>query len=240
MYIHKKIILLLIISIKSFSQVYEFGMSVGGNNPIADIGREIKFFPNSYSFGASLKKNIGDRYIIRGDLLFHNLTGDDKSSFHKEKIDRGYNFSTKLIELSAGIEVTFWKYNHFKTASHTPYFIGQISFLTFSYREPKIVGQRVTYKDKNQIALGIPIGIGYKYKFSKFVFSLEYKLVFTTTNNLDNRGVLVENKDLYNVNTYNKTDWYNYVVFNIGFAFGRKKCFFCLDRLDEIKKYRKR
>lgn len=211
-------------------QVKEIGISLGGVNPISDVGSEIFFLPRSYSVGIYYKKAIGERYIFRSDIFYHNLVADDKNSIYQVKRDREYSFNSNLFELSSGFDLTFWKYDYVNRDSHILYFIGELSLILASYKKPQFLGGEIIYNNKNLVTFGIPLGIGYRKRKGSFVISLEYKCVVTFNNNLDGRSINnIENKDNYNVNVYNTFDFYNYITLNFGIIFGREACTFCID-----------
>ena len=106
----------------SQAQIYEIGVFAGGSNFIGDVGDTKYIAPNSPALGAILKWNRSPRHSWRVSIIYADLVGDDSKSSDPRRIERGYEFDSNLLEISAGMEFTFFDFNlHGNGNKSTPY-----------------------------------------------------------------------------------------------------------------------
>ena len=93
------------------SQTYEIGLYAGGSNFIGDVGKTNYINPNALVLGGIAKWNRSPRHSFRASVLFANLEASDLNSDDTRRQNRGYEFSSSLVEGSLGVEYTFWDFD---------------------------------------------------------------------------------------------------------------------------------
>ncbi len=209
------------------SQTYEVGGFFGGANYIGDVGKTTYIAPNTGVFGALFKWNRSQRHSFRGSVLFAKIEGDDSNSNDSRRKERGYSFKNNIMEISAGIEFTFWEFNMYsgKPVS-APYLYTGITYFWYQalYKPPN---GDITNYDK-AASFAIPIAIGYKATVGKkFVFAAEIGARYTFTDDLDGSNPIkgLEDNESLKFGNVNNNDWYVFTGLTITYTFGRKPCY---------------
>ncbi len=219
-------ILLITCSFLGHSQTYEIGGFLGGSNFIGDVGKTTYIAPNRVAFGGIFKWNRSARHSFRGSIMITELHGDDAESPEERRKQRDYSFNSSILELSAGIEFTFWEFNlHSGYPQTTPYLYTGITY--FSFDSPYNRGDILSNYDRNRnfaipMVLGIKTSIG-----TRFVLGFEIGARYTFTDGIDGSvpaGNLADEEDLYFGNI-NSNDWYVFTGFTLTVSFGRKPCY---------------
>ncbi len=215
--------LLLVVLFTGFSvnaQLYELGVLAGGSNYVGDVGREFYIYPSNYFVGGIFKHNVNKRFALRLAGTYTELKANDKQAFSKVRRDRGYKFSNRIFEASAGIEFNYWKFDiddHDYT--HTPYLLFEFTTI-FGVHEKDEKG-----RDKKKVAYAIPFGAGYKFRlFRDIILGFEIRGRYALTDNLDidaPRNAGVENLKFGNPDT---NDWYFFTGIQLTYWFGRPDC----------------
>ena len=244
-----------------FAQRHEIGIKGGYSIVGGDAKSVIRSFPDAGTnrrvqptyIGLFYKRNLNPRQAIRVDgayniAFFDNLyTGTTK-------------MSNDILEASALFEYSFFSINDELKKGETklsPYVFAGLSGIMYDHPDlMTTVGQSgrgflisTTYTGENihkkKVTLGIPFGLGLKYKFGyNWSIFAEAMFRYTFTDNLDYSNLDKMNHTIrYNVSPTNRAaaetalqqymdghkgkgkDWLNSVTIGISYAFGRPPCY---------------
>lgn len=209
-----------------YSQIHELGVFVGGSNFIGDVGATNYISPKKLTFGGIYKWNRSPRHSFRATLLFTELEGIDTDSDDPGRIERGYEFKNQIIELSAGMEFTFFDFDlHNGGRQATPYLYTGVSIAkhdNFFFNNDQLRSENTT-----SLAYGIPMVLGYKTTISnQLILALEAGARFTFTDEID--GSVPDTKDLIESKSFgnvNNNDWYTFTGITLTYTFGRNPCY---------------
>lgn len=218
-------IYVLFISNLGFSQIYEIGGFVGGSNFIGDVGSSTFVNPNSFAVGGILKWNRSPRHSYRASLTYTALSANDKFSDDPKRIQRGYYFNNKVLELSLGLEFTFFDFDlHSDTAQSTPYIYTGISMANhpnFFFNNDILIDENTS-----SIAYGIPITLGYKFTIiNNIIVAIEVGARYTFSDELDGSEPDSEENKIARFGNFNNNDWYVFSGLTLTYTFGRKPCY---------------
>ena len=207
------------------AQTYEAGLYGGGANYIGDVGSTTFIAPNASVIGGIFKWNRSDRHSFRFSALFAQLEGDDEDSDDNRRQERGLEFSNSIIELSLGLEYTFWEFDLFKASNpSSPYLYTGITVINQDDLTINGAGNTI-------LSLGgawdfvIPMVIGYKIALNtNFIFALEIGARYAISDNLDGSSP-ENNNEALSFGNINNDDWYMFTGFTLTYTFGRKPCF---------------
>ena len=219
-----KCIFFLVIGIQlSFSQIYEVGIVYGGSNFIGDVGSTDFISPSDPVIGSILKWNRSPRHSFRFSLLSTNLHVKDRKSSDPRRIERDLNFSSKLLEISTGMEFTFFDFNlHDYENKFTPYLFSGIIYTR--YDDLVYNGNTINNSGKTNWSYGIPFIIGGKYSFmDNFIFSVEVGSKYVFSDNIDSSHPNEDNFMFFGNQSNN--DWYIFSLVNLSYTFGKKPCY---------------
>ncbi|HZW62397.1 MAG TPA: DUF6089 family protein [Flavobacteriaceae bacterium] len=209
------------------AQIHEIGGYVGGSNFIGDVGATNYIDPNQLVVGGIYKWNRSTRHAYRASLLFSNLEGIDRNSDDPRRIARDYAFKNQIIELSAGIEYTFFEYDlHDGNTAATPYLYTGITVTHHDNFYFSQTGVRVN-ENTSSFAYGIPMVIGFKTTFSsRLILGVEIGARYTFSDELDgsvpDSEALIETLSFGNTNN---NDWYMFTGLTVTYTFGQNPCF---------------
>ncbi|RIA10813.1 hypothetical protein OE09_2691 [Flavobacteriaceae bacterium MAR_2010_72] len=210
----------------SQSQIYEVGVFVGGSNFIGDVGATNYISPNQTAFGAIFKWNRSARHSYRLSLMYTNLEGQDSKSDDPRRLQRGYAFDNSLLELSAGMEFTFFDFNlHDGVKKSTPYLYTGLSAGKYDnyYFSPSGV---YTSEDTSSWTFGIPMVLGFKTSISSsFILGMEIGARYTFTDELDGSVPDAPERQNLSFGNTNSNDWYVFSGFTLTFTFGERPCY---------------
>jgi hypothetical protein len=222
-------LIILILSILSaqlnFGQINEIGVFLGGSNFIGDVGATDYISPNQFAIGALYKWNRSKRHSYRASILFSELEGIDTNSDDPRRIQRGYEFSTKITELSLGMEFTFLDFNlHSGEKLGTPYLYSGISL---AYHDNYYFANGIqTQEDTSSWAYGIPMALGFKTNvLENFILGIEVGARYTFSDELD--GSVPDSIELeqYRFGNINNNDWYMFSGITLTYTFGENPCY---------------
>lgn len=222
-------IIIIVLSIQSsYAQINEIGFFAGGSNFIGDIGSTNYIAPNELAFGGIYKWNRSPRHSYRISAIFTDLKGFDSKSDDPRRIQRDYDFSTKIIELSAGMEFTFTDFNlHTGKKVATPYLFTGISIA--HHDDYYFLSTIQTPENTSSWAFGIPMALGFKANFlESFVFGIEIGARYTFTDNLDGSYPKESVNQTYKFGNQNNNDWYMFSGITLTYTFGQNPCY-CLN-----------
>ena len=228
------IIIFLLTTQFSFTQIYEVGFSLGGSNFIGDVGDTSFISPDEVlttegkinglmTYGLLLKWNRSPRHSYRLSVLSSHLSGNDLDSKDPRRVERGLMFETNLFEISGGMEFTFLNFNlHESGIKYTPYIFTGLVYAKYD---------KLAYQNNSILKLGtrsnsygIPFVLGFKYRvLEQFIISAEVGSRFMFSDNIDGSHY---NEDNYtNFGNINNKDWYIFSLINLSYTFGRKPCY---------------
>ena len=128
------LLLTLIISLTSISQVNEFGFFSGAGYYIGDLNKS-HFSQQDLCFGLVYKTDFpNERVSLRVHLMYNNLKASDIKSGIESQIYRNLEFKSEVIEFGPIIEIDF--FNFHPGQNHTdqpdfgsPYFFAGINYM---------------------------------------------------------------------------------------------------------------
>lgn len=210
----------------SYAQIYEIGIFAGGSNVIGDVGPTNYINPNSLAFGAIAKWNRSPRHSFRASVIFSELTGSDLNSDDPRRMERGYEFNTNSIEVSAGLEFTFLDFDlHEPGFKVTPYLYSGISTL---HHDNYYFDSNGNYRseDTSSWAWGIPMVLGVKGNISThLILAVEIGFRYTFSDEIDGSVPDSAERENLSFGNVNNNDWYNFTGFTLTYTFGRRPCY---------------
>lgn len=220
----KKIILVLLLvnTLISYSQIHEIGVTLGGANYVGDVGREDYIHPNKSMVGLLYKWNMNTRIALRGTFTYGQLEANDLEASNLFRKQRGIKFTNTIKELALGIEFNFLTFNvddiaHF----HTPYILLEVA--AFNYKTVNRTTSHKKYDYKNKTSYAIPFGIGYKTRVTNnFLVALELRGRYTFVDDLDYNHDEIASLKFGNPKS---NDWYMFSGISIIYTFGRPPCY---------------
>lgn len=222
-------LILLILSILSFqigqSQINEIGLFVGGSNFVGDVGATDYISPNQLAIGGLYKWNRSSRHSYRFSILFSELEGVDINSDDPRRIQRGYEFSSKITELSLGMEFTFLDFNlHSGIKVATPYLYSGISAANHDdhfFRN----GEQIL-ENTSSWAFGIPMVLGFKTRFiDQLILGIEVGARYTFSDGIDGSLPNNEANQSFQFGNINNNDWYVFSGITLTYTFGQNPCY---------------
>lgn len=213
-------------SINLSAQIYEIGVFAGGSNFIGDVGSTNYISPNQPAFGAILKWNRSPRHSYRVSVVFSELKGLDSKSSDPRRVARDYSFENNILEISAGMEFTFWDFDlHQVGIQGTPYLYTGISAANHDNYYFDNNGVRIS-ENTTSWAYGIPMVLGYKTNIaSHLVLAAEIGARYTFTDEIDGSVPDSEFRQQFSFGNTNSNDWYVFSGFTLTYTFGRRPCY---------------
>jgi len=223
---HLTVLILSILSIQlSHSQINEIGIFVGGSNFIGDVGATDYISPNQLAFGGIYKWNASSRHSWRASIIFSDLEGIDVNSDDPRRIQRGYEFSNKIMEISAGMEFTFLDFNlHSGKKIATPYLYSGLSVA--HHDNHYFLNGVQTSENNSSWAFGIPMVLGLKSNFmGNFILGIEVGARYTFSDELDGSLPSTQSLQPFRFGNINNTDWYVFSGITLTYTFGENPCY---------------
>ncbi|MDO5979475.1 DUF6089 family protein [Flavivirga spongiicola] len=223
---HLTIVILSILSIHfSYSQINEVGFFVGGSNFIGDVGATDYISPNQLAFGGIYKWNRSKRHSYRASVIFSELKGMDTKSDDPRRIQRGYDFSSNIMEISLGIELTFLDFDlHSGQKIATPYLYTGIS--TAKHDNHYFLNGVQTPENTSSWAYGIPMVLGFKASFiDNIIIGIEVGARYTFSDALDGSLPNNQSRQQYRLGNINNNDWYMFSGLTLTYTFGENPCY---------------
>jgi hypothetical protein len=225
-----RLILILVLSIfmsqSIVSQIYEVGIFAGGSNFIGDVGATNYISPNQLAIGGVFKWNRSPRHSFRASIIFSDLEGNDSKSDDPRRIQRDYDFNVSILEISAGMEFTFFDFDlHTSGIKGTPYLY---SGITMANHDNYFFNQNGDYTSENTSswAYGIPMVLGYKTNISNhLVLAAEIGARYTFSDELDGSVPDAEFREQFSFGNINSNDWYVFSGITLTYTFGRRPCY---------------
>jgi hypothetical protein len=222
-------LIILILSILSFqlgvAQINEIGVFLGGSNFIGDVGATDYIAPNQLAIGGIYKWNRSRRHSYRASVIFSELEGVDNNSDDPRRIQRGYEFSSKIMEIALGMEFTFLDFNlHSGRKQGTPYLYSGISV---AYHDNHYFENGVqTQGNTESWAYGIPMALGFKTNFfGNFILGIEVGARYTFSDELDGSVPDDDFRASQRFGNINNNDWYVFSGITLTYTFGENPCY---------------
>lgn len=210
----------------STAQIYEVGVFLGGSNFIGDVGSTAYIAPNELVVGGIVKWNRSPRHSFRASLSYGNLKGIDGESSDNRRIQRDYSFKNRIVEISAGMEFTFFDFDlHISGNKTTPYLFTGISV---AHHDNHYFDGGGNYRSENTSnnAWGIPIVLGVKTTLtSHLILAAEVGARYTFSDELDGSMPNSENLAQFAFGNTNSNDWYVFTGITLTYTFGQKPCY---------------
>ena len=223
---HLSVLILSILTLQlSYSQINELGVFLGGSNFIGDVGATDFISPNQLAVGGIYKWNRSKRHSYRASIIFSDLEGIDVNSDDPRRIQRGYEFSTKITEIAAGIEFTFMDYDlHSGDKVATPYLYTGVS--AAHHDNAYFFNGVQTPENNSSWAYGIPMAIGFKSNFlGNIILALEVGARYTFSDELDGSFPSNQSNLPYRFGNINNNDWYVFSGITLTYTFGENPCY---------------
>ncbi|RMZ50944.1 hypothetical protein EB822_05500 [Flavobacteriaceae bacterium PRS1] len=210
----------------NYSQIYEVGVFIGGSNFIGDVGATNYISPNQPAVGVILKWNRSPRHSYRVSVIYAKLEGIDVKSDDPRRKQRGYSFETNLLEISAGMEFTFFDFDlHTEGKKMTPYLYTGIT--AANHDNFYFNNGTQTNENTNSWAYGIPMVLGLKTRLTKsFILAIEIGARYTFSDGID--GSIPDNPSLqpnFSLGNINNNDWYTFSGITLTYTFGQNPCY---------------
>lgn len=221
------VIIITLFSIQfSAAQIHEIGLYLGGSNFIGDVGATDYIAPKNLTIGGIYKWNRSPRHSYRISLLFSELEGIDKNSDDPSRQIRGLEFSSQIIELSAGMEFTFLDFNLHKGGFvSTPYLYTGVTVTKHDNFFLANSGQ-LEPEGTESFAYGIPMVVGYKAAIAQhFVLAFEIGARYTFSDEIDGSVPDAEELQSRSFGNLNNNDWYTFTGVTLTYTFGRNPCY---------------
>ena len=243
------------------AQRHEIGLQMGISNLVGDIGRTNyvlqkpvgRVSDNGLPFygGLMYRMNFNPYQTVRLNLGYSHIQFDDryaKENYRRMRQLRGTNsvFSADLL-----FEYNFFPVNQEQVSMLSPYIFGGFSGLYMESAKPELTINSasdvlVNYKTAKTFTMGIPFGVGLKYKFNynwalsgEFTFrptfsdqvdysSVEEKdvtVVKTSLNDEQTAAVVQGFLQQRNIGNPNSKDWINSATLILSYSFGRPPCY---------------
>ncbi|QFZ54039.1 hypothetical protein FEZ18_04060 [Oceanihabitans sp. IOP_32] len=221
------VLIISILSItSSYSQNHELGVFVGGSNLIGDVGATNYISPNSPTLGLIYKWNASPRHSWRASLIYSDLKAKDFKSDDPRRQQRDYNFDSNLLEISAGIEFTFFDFDLYdERTTGTPYLYSGISMA--KHDNFYFFNGVQTPENNSSWAIGIPMALGFKTNIiDNFIIGIEVGARYTFSDAIDGSNPKEAINQQYRFGNINNNDWYVFSGVTLTYTFGIKPCYY--------------
>jgi hypothetical protein len=222
-YMKKNIFIILVLSLlfqEVFAQKNEIGGFVGGMFYRGEISKFSWQTPGGL-VGVMFRQNWNPAFSTQFKFSRGNVRGSDKRSTEPIALQRDYEFSTRITEISGQLVYNFYDFGHFAdTHPWTPYLYGGIAGFAISPQNSQ---------DNNPpysgLQLAVPFGVGAKFMINEnWNISLQFGARKTFTDYIDDLYVTgTRNPKLYTGNPNDK-DMYFQASVGISYVFQNKPC----------------
>ncbi len=192
----KILLLSLIVSLASYAQEWEAGITAGAMQYQGDLCKpQLEFSKTNMAGGLFGRYTLGPNLAVRGNFIFGKVSGDDKLSEDYDHAKRNLNFRSNIMELSAHLEYNFMKYvPGSRGKKFTPYISVGLGVFHFNPVTDDVNGNTVklhdlkTEQNKSYSLTQVcfPVGGGLKWNVSgTWTLGLDYATRFLLTDHLD-------------------------------------------------------
>jgi hypothetical protein len=186
---------LMLLSMISSAQNWEFGGLIGGSYYFGDVTNEPSIQQVRYSGGIFARYHLSERLSLRGNFIYARIVGIDSLSSSDFQINRNLNFFTDIYECSFQAEFNLLEdltrgrriknrvVPYLFAGLGGFYFVPQTNYLGKTWNLAQLQTSGTAY---SQVAACIPLGIGVRcYMTPNWLIGLEVGARYTTTSNLD-------------------------------------------------------
>lgn len=251
----------------SYAQRHEIGLKIGTSNIVGDIGKTnfLQIPPDTgASIGFSYKRNFNPYQGVKLSINYNYAKFNDNKAKELYRHLRQSLGSNDILEGSLTFEYNFFPINdEIRNTAWSPYIFAGVSGLWYDSPSYNITIQKTNsplpeekyaitseyQSTSKRISMGIPFGIGLKYKFN-YNWAVYGELTFrpTLTDDLDYNNIAnmeytinysgipetdlpAANKaldqfiDSNKIGNLNSKDWLNSISFGVSYSFGRPPCY---------------
>lgn len=203
--------------------LYEIGGGVGTSWGYGDVNATKAVYSPSSAFSLLYRYNINLRWALAAELQSAGLTGDSRD-FGYALPGGDHDFSLRFWQLGIRPEIHFWNYgwgsDYREKKRYTP-------FMTLGISGGVVTG----LDDESEFTLGIPMGLGYKFKAAKR-WNAQLTALFTKTFSdwLDGKA------DPEGITTSNLVgnDWMASITLSVTFDF-KERCIECHNQKNQAR-----
>jgi len=198
---------------------YEIGAMIGATTYWGELNQNNVFHQVRPGLQAFYRYLFHDQLALRANLNFLVLSGLDEKSEFIYNMQRDFEFTSNMLELSSVLELNFRPFNATnKRTVSTPYF--SIGF------GMSLVNGKFVDKVSNNIT--IPFGIGYKMNMAgRWSAGIEYKIHKTFRDDLDKLNTQLFAEDgkypYKQIANLRNDDWFSYFGFYFAYRFRRNE-----------------
>lgn len=243
------------------AQRHEIGVQMGMSNLVGDIGRtnyilqkpigSVADYGLPFYGGVLYRMNFNPYQTVRLNLGFSNIQFDDRYAKENYRRMRKLWGTNSIFSADLLFEYNFLPVNDEQQSMISPYIFGGVSGLYMNGSKPELTinsatDVQVNYLQKRTFTMGLPFGVGLKYKFN-YNWALSGELLFRPTfsdqvdySSLEDGDVTVRRTALNdeqtsaivqgfiqqrNVGNPNSKDWINSISLILSYSFGRPPCY---------------
>lgn len=243
------------------AQRHEIGVQLGMSNLVGDIGKTNYILQkpiggvsdNGLPFygGVMYRMNFNPYQTIRLNLGFSNVQFDDRYAKENYRRMRKLHGTNSILSADLVFEYNFLPVNDEQVSMLSPYIFGGVSGLYMNATKPELTINSATnvivnYKQEKAFTMGLPFGVGLKYKFNynwalsgEFTFrptfsdQVDYstleekdvKVVKTALNESQTSAIVQGFMQQRNIGNPNSKDWVNSATLILSYSFGRPPCY---------------
>lgn len=192
--------LLILSSLKIEAQSkIDVGFIVGGGNYMGDINPSRPIYSPGLSGGLSLRYNFNPRYVLKTELSYLQLSGNDLDNSDFYRRNRNASFSTNLYDFALQFEFNFLPLKFVERKFSFSPFVS--SGVGFSYNMDKSFLKSLDFV--------LPMAIGLRVTMSrKWSTGVQWDFRKTFNDNLDGVTNEISNAEL---SVLHNNDWYSLV-----------------------------
>lgn len=209
-----------------FGQINEVGIFAGGSNFIGDVGKESHISPDNLALGFIYKWNKSPRHAWRFSVMHSELNIDDAKASSSARVQRDYNLTNTVTEISAGLEFNFFEFNlHDLGFKITPYVHTGLNY--FWYDNMYFAGG-VAEKEGSRrgSSFSIPMTLGIKFNLTQqWILGIESGVRYTFVDDIDGSNPKNDRYEHLRFGNINSNDWYVFTGFTLTYTFGRNPCY---------------
>ncbi len=241
------------------AQRHEVGIQLGMSNLVGDIGStnyvlqkpvgNISDYGLPFYGGVMYRMNFNPYQTVRLNVGYNNIQFNDSNAKENYRRVRQLSGSNSVISADLLFEYNFLPVNDEQVSMISPYIFGGVSGFYMSTVKAQLTiknsGTDVVYTKDKAFTMGIPFGVGLKYKFNyNWALSGEFTFRPTFSDQVDysmlkDSDITVKSslgkeqtaaavqafKDQRNVGNLNSKDWINSATIILSYSFGRPPCY---------------
>ncbi len=243
------------------AQRHEIGVQLGMSNLVGDIGKtnyilqrpvgNISDYGLPFYGGVMYRMNFNPYQTVRLNLGYNNIQFDDRYANENYRRLRKLWGTNNIFSADLLFEYNFLPVNDEQKSMISPYIFAGVSGLYMNGVKPELTINSasdisVKYKSDKIFTMGLPIGVGLKYKFNynwalsgEFMFrptfsdQVDYSMlkegdvsVAKSALNKEQTALVVQSFiDQRSIGNLNSKDWVNSASIILSYSFGRPPCY---------------